>query len=36
VDTDDHGCRFETLAELQAADPKFVVSRDWRPRPDTP
>jgi arylsulfatase A-like enzyme len=36
VDTDDHGRRFETLAELQAADPKFVVSRDWRPRPDTP
>jgi arylsulfatase A-like enzyme len=36
VDTDDHGRRFETLAELQAADPKFVVLRDWRPRPDTP
>lgn len=36
VDTDDHGRRFESLAELQAAEPKFVPARDWRPQPGTP
>jgi hypothetical protein len=36
VDTDDQGQRFETLAELQAADPKFDPARDWRPGPDKP
>jgi hypothetical protein len=36
VETDDHGRRFETLVELQAADPKFVPARDWRPPPGTP
>jgi arylsulfatase A-like enzyme len=36
VDTDDHGRRFETLVELQAADPKFVPARDWRPQPGSP
>ena len=36
VDTDDHGRHFETLAELQAAEPRFVAARDWRPQPGTP
>ena len=36
VDTDDQGRHFESLAELQAADPKFVPARDWRPQPGTP
>ena len=35
-DTDDQGRRMETLAELQAAEPRFVASRDWRPQPGTP
>ena len=35
VDTNDQGRRFETLAELQAADPKFIPARDWRPQPGT-
>jgi arylsulfatase A-like enzyme len=34
-DTDDHGRRFETLAELQD-DKGFVAARDWRPQPGTP
>ena len=36
VDTDDKGRHCESLAELQAADPKFVPARDWRPQPGTP
>ena len=34
-DTNDQGRRFETLAELQAAEPGFVPARDWRPQPGT-
>ncbi len=34
-DTNDQGRRFETLAELQAAEPRFVPARDWRPQPGT-
>jgi hypothetical protein len=36
VETDDHGRHFETLPELQAAEPKFIPARDWRPQPGTP
>jgi hypothetical protein len=35
-DTNDQGRRMESLAELKAADPKFVPARDWRPEPGTP
>ncbi len=34
-DTNDQGRRLETLAELQAAEPRFVAARDWRPQPGT-
>ena len=34
-DTNDQGHRFETLAELQDAEARFVPARDWRPRPGT-
>jgi len=34
-DTNDQGRRFESLAELQAADPRFFALRDWRPQPGT-
>ena len=34
-ETNDQGRRFETLAELQQADPRFVAARDWRPEPGT-
>jgi len=34
-DTNDQGRHFETLAELQAAEPRFNAGRDWRPQPGT-
>lgn len=34
-DTNDQGRHTETLAELKAADPRFVPGRDWRPPPGT-
>ncbi len=36
ADTHDQGARFETLAELQDAEPRFYAPRDWRPEPGTP
>jgi arylsulfatase A-like enzyme len=35
IDTNDQGRRFETLTELQAAEPRFIPARDWRPQPGT-
>ncbi len=34
-DTNDQGRRFETLAEIQGGDSRFVPARDWRPEPGT-
>ena len=35
-ETNDQGRQFETLAQLQAAEPRFVPARDWRPQPGSP
>lgn len=34
-DTNDQGRRMETLAELKAAEPRFIPGLDWRPQPGT-
>ncbi len=34
-ETNDQGRNLETLAQLQAAEPRFVAARDWRPQPGT-
>ena len=35
-ETNDQGRRMETLAELKAAEPRFIPGIDWRPQPGTP